>query len=451
MCHTTINFKMLSSRNFLLICFGVAVTCVASAASTNATASEWQISCTPQNSTIVMYTSANVTCDIQGPEKAYSEHTIIVHSNNPDVIEVKNTEVWLKKEKDTQYYPESFNVYGVFIGQTNVSVQIRRKHDAEPEATENLNFIVIRKMSTLDIVFHVSVIGLITLMYVNFGAAFNWGALKENMRRPVVPILGFGIQVICMPLISFMLGRLIFPDNVPMQLGLFFSGIVPSGGASNMWTLILGGNLDLSITLTTMSTLAAFASMPFWIFTLGRVIYHDGNMSVPYTRIMHFSMCLIIPLFVGYLIQRFLPRLSQFLVRILKGLSGALLAFIIVFAMITQAYIFKLFSWKIVLAGMCLPWSGYILAFSIAKLCGREHPDVLAIAVETGIQNTGIAIGLLKTTLLQPAGDLTVVVPVAVAVMTPFPLLAVYLYQMARRRIQQKESATTKKRGSVDN
>lgn len=94
---------------------------------------------------------------------------------------------------------------------------------------------------------------------------------------------------------------------------------------------------------------------------------------------------------------------------------------------------------QIVLAGMCLPWSGYILAFSIAKLCGREHPDVLAIAVETGIQNTGIAIGLLKTTLLQPAGDLTVVVPVAVAVMTPFPLLAVYLYQMARRRIQQKE------------
>lgn len=43
-----------------------------------------------------------------------------------------------------------------------------------------------------------------------------------------------------------------------MQLGMFFTGVSPSGGASNVWSVILGGNLDLSISMTTISTFSAF-------------------------------------------------------------------------------------------------------------------------------------------------------------------------------------------------
>lgn len=43
-----------------------------------------------------------------------------------------------------------------------------------------------------------------------------------------------------------------------MQLGLFFTGVSPAGGASNVWCVILGGNLDLSIAMTTISTFSAF-------------------------------------------------------------------------------------------------------------------------------------------------------------------------------------------------
>lgn len=54
------------------------------------------------------------------------------------------------------------------------------------------------------------------------------------------------------------MGLILFPDNVELQLGLFFTGVSPAGGASNIWTVILGGNLDLSITMSTTSTLSAF-------------------------------------------------------------------------------------------------------------------------------------------------------------------------------------------------
>lgn len=51
-----------------------------------------------------------------------------------------------------------------------------------------------------------------------------------------------------------------------MQLGIFFTGISPSGGASNIWTILLGGNLNLSVTMTTLCTIAAFGKNTFFIF-----------------------------------------------------------------------------------------------------------------------------------------------------------------------------------------
>lgn len=89
----------------------------------------------------------------------------------------------------------------------------------------------------------------------------------------------------------------------------------------------------------------------------------------------------------------------------------------------------KIQSTQIVIAGLGLPWLGYTFGWISAKLFKQPSPDAIAIAVETGIQNTGIAIFLLTFSLDQPMADLTTVIPVAVAIMTPFPLLAIYLVQ----------------------
>lgn len=51
---------------------------------------------------------------------------------------------------------------------------------------------------------------------------------------------------------------ILFPDNAEMQLGMFFTGVSPAGGASNIWTILLGGNMDLSIAMTSIGNIAAF-------------------------------------------------------------------------------------------------------------------------------------------------------------------------------------------------
>lgn len=61
---------------------------------------------------------------------------------------------------------------------------------------------------------------------------------------------------------SYALGLLLFPDNVPLQLGLFFTGASPAGGASNVWTVLLGGNIDVNME----TILVLLALLFFFIF-----------------------------------------------------------------------------------------------------------------------------------------------------------------------------------------
>lgn len=171
--------------------------------------------------------------------------------------------------------------------------------------------------------------------------------IKDILRRPVGPVICFVCQFIFMPLTAYGLGFALFPTAHEMALGLFFTGISPGGGASNMWTLLLGGNINLSIAMTTISTLAAFLMMPFWIFTLGRTIFDRASLGVPYSRISSMAVGLLIPLGIGLLIQRFMPRTAKVLVRILKPVSLVLILFIVIFAIVTNLYIFQLFSWQV--------------------------------------------------------------------------------------------------------
>uniref|UniRef100_A0A1A9WDB0 Sodium-bile acid cotransporter n=1 Tax=Glossina brevipalpis TaxID=37001 RepID=A0A1A9WDB0_9MUSC len=329
-----------------------------------------------------------------------------------------------------------------FMGKAHIRTELVNTLTNNTKSCGNkLKLTIIRQQRIIDYVFTGSVALLVSLLYIIFGAALDLTILRNLLRRPVGPAIGFLSQFLLMPLLSYGIGYLIFPNSVDMQLGLFFTGVSPSGGASNMWSVILGGNINLSILMTTLSNFAAFGMMPLWIFTLGSLIFARGNMHVPYKNITIFAVSLIVPLAIGLAIQKFSPRITRVLMRLLKPASSCLILFIVIFAIITNLYLFELFSWQIVLGGLLLPWLGYILAWLLAKMLHQNAVDSLTIAIETGIQNTGIAIFLLRFSLPPPQDDLTTVIPVSVAIMTPFPLLGIYLYKkFAVRRFKDNLS-----------
>ena len=83
-----------------------------------------------------------------------------------------------------------------------------------------------------------------------------------------------------------------------------------------------------------------------------------------------------------------------------------LILFIIIFGVWANLYIFEMMTWQVLLSGMGLPWIGFSFGFVLAKLLKRPMEDIIAIAIETGIQNTGMSIFILWLTLDHPLGDM---------------------------------------------
>jgi len=325
-------------------------------------------------------------------------------------------------DKDATNWEVFFNISGHFLGVTKVQAEIKNKDQVL--AKESMNVEVVRKKTIQSKVFSYSVAILVSLAYINMGCALDIDVVKKTLKRPIGPAIGFICQFLVMPLLSYLLGFIFGTQSAAMRLGLFVTGTSPGGGASNIWTVMFGGNLDLSVTMTAVSTFAAFFMMPLWIFTLGATIFNDADIVIPYYKICIYAFFLVVPLSIGLLIRRYCPKVSNFLIKILKPMALFLILFIIIFGVWANLYIFKMMTWQVFLGGMGLPWIGFLLGFIVAKICRRPTEDVIAIAIETGIQNTGMSIFILWFTLHQPLGDMTAVIPVAAATMTPLPLLA---------------------------
>lgn len=235
-----------------------------------------------------------------------------------------------------------------FTGRTAIFVEIITELGVVERSTASLVVTTLRPERIIDTLFYVAIIVLLAILFVNFGCALDKKIIIAIMKRPVGPAIGSLCQIGFLPLIAYGLGVWLFPNHPEMALGLFMTGITPAGGASNIYALLLNGNINLSISMTTISTLASFGTMPLWLFLLGRQIFYRANLSVPYARVAIVAFSLLGPLCLGILIQKFFPRLAKFLVSILKMLSLIFMILIVIFGLITNLYMFQMFEWEVI-------------------------------------------------------------------------------------------------------
>ncbi|CAL4073766.1 unnamed protein product [Meganyctiphanes norvegica] len=302
----------------------------------------------------------------------------------------------------------------------------------------------------LNDIFTIALGFIIAFMYVTMGATLDIDVIWQIFKAPIGPVIGLVCQYLFMPLIAYAIGLALFPDDPLLRLGLFLSGCSPGGGASNMWTHLLGGSLDLSIMMTFVSTIVAFGTVPLWVFSMGPLILQGADFVVPYKDIAVMVVSLVIPCGIGFAIQKFLPRAAKVLEWLLTPFSIFNLLFTFTFGVYSNRYIFSILDWKIFLAGFGLPFIGYCSGCLAAVLFKRKAADAVAIAIETGIQNNTVALFILKFTLERPAGDLTVVVPAASFMMTPVPLLvAVFVKKGYEWQVKRQQQDITTKESNI--
>uniref|UniRef100_A0A1I8A3R0 Sodium Bile acid symporter family n=1 Tax=Steinernema glaseri TaxID=37863 RepID=A0A1I8A3R0_9BILA len=261
------------------------------------------------------------------------------------------------------------------------------------------------------------------------GCELDLNVVFETIKSPVAPSIGFFTQFCLMPTIAYVIAQTIFvPAGLSsFALGLFVTACAPGGGASNFWTLLLGGNAHLSVTMTFLSMIASLVMMPLWMHLLGKQFLEGYNpeatIRVPYAKIVTSLLALVIPLLIGVAIQKWKPELAAKARKVMRPYVVIVLVFLIVFGSLANSYMFYLMSVPALVGGLLLPWCGFMFGCFTSIVLRQPPANVTAIAIETGIQNTGIAIMLLKFSFPEPDADISALIPVIVASFTPAPLL----------------------------
>merc|ERR1719481_502553 len=116
------------------------------------------------------------------------------------------------------------------------------------------------------------------MMGLDIDISIVWAVLK----RPIGPFVGMLSQFLFMPSFSYLLGWL-FLGTTYERLGLLLLGCSPGGANSNFWTAMFDGDVNLSVTMTFLSSVASFAFTSLWIYFLGSSMV-DKTVPIPYVQ-----------------------------------------------------------------------------------------------------------------------------------------------------------------------
>ena len=184
--------------------------------------------------------------------------------------------------------------------------------------------------------------------------------------------------------------------------------------------------------MTFCSTVASFATTTFWVWLFGRfVLNSEKNISLPYTQLLISLASLVVPVFLGLLITWRRPDWSKRLVKLSRPLFMLMMVVVSTLGLYTNRFFFSVVSWYDLVSAACLGLSGYLFGVIISALLCLNTKQIIALSLETAIQNAAIAIVILQTNLKSPYGDMALM-PVIGYLFTSSGLLNIVMYSFFR-------------------
>jgi BASS family bile acid:Na+ symporter len=236
------------------------------------------------------------------------------------------------------------------------------------------------------------------LAFIMFGVALSIepAHFKEVLTKPKAILTGVASQLILLPALTFLLVLIIRPPPA-IALGMFLVAACPGGNVSIYFSLLGKGNVALSVSLTAVSSFSCFLTTPF-IFSLLGSRYGPTTgllraIDISFVEIfVQILLVLTVPLLAGLLTARMFPKLTGAIAGPIKHLSFLMLLGFIVVAFSANARQFL--EYIHLVFGLVLLHNAGALGSGYALARGLDHPpeNRRSIAIETGIQNTGLGL-----------------------------------------------------------
>ena len=234
-----------------------------------------------------------------------------------------------------------------------------------------------------------AIVPMLGVVMFGMGITLSGKHFLEVARRPAAIALGTALQFSLMPFFAWLAATLLgLPPLV--GAGLVLVGSCPGGTASNVVCYLAKGNVALSITLTTVSTVLAVVATPLltWLYVGRQVPVPVMDMLLSILKIV------IVPVALGVAANHFGGAALRRFQHVFPLVSVLAIVFIIAIIVAMNGDHLDNLAGGVAVAVVLHNFLGLTAGYLLPRLMGLSERDCRTLAIEVGMQNSGLGVAL---------------------------------------------------------
>ena len=280
---------------------------------------------------------------------------------------------------------------------------------------------------------------LLTLLMFGMGLGLTIQDFSRVFTIPKAALAGLVGQLIMLPLLGFMLCYVLNLSGA-IAIGIMLLTLCPGGVLSNMFTLIARGDLALSVTMTSISSLITVFTLPI-VLNLSMIYFNDETiqLSLPFLKTASQIMLItVIPVSCGMLVLQYAPRFAAASKQWVRRGCGVFLPFLIMGIFMQNGGTWFQHFVQVGLVTVCLNLLSISLGYCIAKLSKLEKRQTRTLSIEVGAQNAMLGVTIAISPFLLNNTDVAMVPSIYGVTMVGI----LWLYALAMNQFDRLQKAS---------
>jgi bile acid:Na+ symporter, BASS family len=210
-------------------------------------------------------------------------------------------------------------------------------------------------------------------------------------RHPRPVLVGIASHYLLLPLLAFGIAWLL---RLPLTLALVLIAACPSGTMANTLTFLARGNVALGVSLSVISALVSFLSIPLLVDLASDTFGGRAQtVQVPVAAtVRHLAGVLLVPILLGMAIRAGAPAVARRAGRWVSRLAVLLLVTLIVGLAISERANLPDALAKAGPAAMLLACTAIGGGYALGRLARLSSRDIMTVSLEVGVQNAALTI-----------------------------------------------------------
>jgi len=225
------------------------------------------------------------------------------------------------------------------------------------------------------------------------GLSLKVADFSRVFTLPKAALTGLVGQLLLLPLLGFALCIALNLNGI-VAIGIMLLTLCPGGVLSNMFTLIGRGDLALSVTMTSISSLVTVFTLPF-VLNLSLLFFDNDSiqLSLPFLKTAsQIMMMTIIPVSIGMFVLHKAPQFAENSRKWVRRGCNVFLPLVILSIVVKNDGAWFQDFMKLGAITVLLNVLSILLGFGLGKLAGLDFKKVRTLSIEVGAQNAMLGV-----------------------------------------------------------